>query len=231
MKKHNHLFTLLELLIVIGVIAILASLLLPALQKAKIRGKDIACRNNLKQIGTAAILYASDYDGYLLQVSGPNFGIPVIEEIGKTIAPTVRPTVIKDGKRVDKNPTFTCPAQIHMPGFNNTSYGINPYTCQLDYAPYNLNQPAWKGNIFRIKNTSKVYLIMDFASPQLECWWQFYDLNNFIFGTSNPAFWLNGFKRHSKDMVNMVFADGHASSAKVNLSNNEALKPYSGRNQ
>ena len=71
-------FTLIELLVVIAIIAILAAILFPVFARARAKANQASCLSNLKELGLAMIMYASDYDGNFTFMGSGHQDTPVV---------------------------------------------------------------------------------------------------------------------------------------------------------
>ena len=71
-RKRRSGFSLIELLVVIGIIAILLGFLLPALHRARMQANTVTCRSNLRQIGQSLLIYANNNQGWIYP---PNAGV------------------------------------------------------------------------------------------------------------------------------------------------------------
>jgi len=131
-RNHNQpdrrFFTLVELLVVIAIIAILMTILLPALRKSLDLGKKSACANKMKQLTAATIFYANDYDEYMPRVLGPSpwifalrpyLGLKESTEPGADLYPEI----------------YECPSHPHVWKFNPADPKILNYT-----------EPSYGGN-------------------------------------------------------------------------------------
>ena len=70
-RDRRHAFSLIELMVVIGIIAVLIAMLLPALQRARQQARSVQCKSNLQQIGQALIIYSNVWNGWIYP---PNLG-------------------------------------------------------------------------------------------------------------------------------------------------------------
>jgi prepilin-type N-terminal cleavage/methylation domain-containing protein len=118
-------FTLVELLVVIGIIAMLISLLLPALTKARRQANSAVCKSNLRQIGTFLVIYLNDNNGHLFPVDvPPDPTQPISSSNEPRTFGTNWPPYLRWPMRLPfpELRTAPAPAAYNTPGFTDAQY-------------------------------------------------------------------------------------------------------------
>ena len=211
-KVESESFTLIELLVVIAIIAILASMLLPALNQARARGQAANCQNNLKQLGTAFLLYAGDFNDLIPYGSNRYNANPGWHEMlvyAKTTPKVVSTEVIAQSRMG----IWHCPSNREQKWAISTSTGEQ--YCSYGAAGTAFYDPASGSlsnlgyflacKLSRVINPSSKYAAFDASYYKIEP--TMLDTETFPDGVSYMAY------RHSTGL-NILFVDGHVKGHK-----------------
>ena len=207
MKKTQTKFTLIELLVVIAIIAILAGMLLPALNSAREKGRTISCASNMKQMGTYHVFYADEYDGAPVpSMNNTLNGVPGFARVTQWVYGAAENIFICPSSTVKKDTEFwssTLDGKVYKEFYKN-------YVASADNCGQVLSGETKRyGGIYiakGAKNTSSKFLVTE-TNQLIAQTWQVESTSNILRITS---------ERHNRSN-NFLWADGHVTTEKGDM--------------
>ncbi len=229
----KHRFTLIELLVVVAIIAILASLLLPALSRARDRARDVGCLTNVRQQVLGIRLFADDNNGW---IPGSSYGNVRGTGIGQLVRmcnphpsrasdyPTIRDSALVKLGYLPNAQVFACPTSSPMTWKfqNSRTYLVHTWNVTFQYR-YNLElcgtdkdadyRPLWPGQpttafpmqMTSIERPSSTMLLVDGLHPA-----DYADRAGAVNMEARRSFYGSAVHDFTQGGV-MGYVDGHAS--------------------
>ena len=215
MGRRRYAFTLVELLVVIGIIAVLIGILMPALNAARRASLKTQCLSNMRQLGQAEFMYAAEYKGALAtgRVGDPGavaYGGQIKNGqlyAGLTALPQA-PLILIEGKYLPVE-VFYCPGRdpIDRYGYDNPNVGWNAFNGPYQWREisYVIGQ-SMNGTPIGLKNYAKWYKMGKASGDLVFAYEVCYEDGLFEGGRAPFGFNKTGHGRG----YNMAFCDGSA---------------------
>ncbi len=233
-KKNRRAFTLVELLVVIGIIAVLIGILMPALAKARAQANNVKCLSNLRSLGQAAIMYAEANRGTLLATysdtapghntnDGAWFTL-INQYLGKVKDPASQTQrTVSVYLRCPLGAAFDRYGVDPVYGWDAIDYGL------MDYSINNGGIIGWK-KISNLRPGDKWALFFDYYYVSGDSGAIFYGpgtTKRFRSHVEDPTRYPRIYRHisSSRRNVNAVFADGHADTVPSRAANGAPAVP------